>query len=65
MAFRNFFVYLQAIIVEDLMKRWVLATVISLLLAPLYGQSALDEIRENILLSASNYMAYQDRRSKS
>lgn len=58
MAFRNFFVYLQAIIVEDLMKRWVLATVISLLLAPLYGQSALDEIRENILLSASNYMAY-------
>jgi len=58
MAFRNFFVYLQAIIVENLMKRWVLATVISLLLAPLYGQSALDEIRENILLSASNYMAY-------
>ena len=58
MAFRNFFVYLQAIIVENLMKRWVLATVISLLLAPLYGQSAFDEIRENILLSASNYMAY-------
>ena len=58
MAFRNFFVYLQTIIVENLMKRWVLATVISLLLAPLYGQSAFDEIRENILLSASNYMAY-------
>ena len=58
MAFRYFFVYLQAIIVENLMKRWVLATVISLLLAPLYGQSAFDEIRENILLSASNYMAY-------
>ena len=58
MAFRNFFVYLQAIIVENLMKRWVLATVISLLLAPLYGQSAYDEIQKNVLLSASNYMAY-------
>jgi len=40
------------------MRKWVLAAVISLLLTPIYAQTAYDEIDKNILLSASNYMAY-------
>lgn len=40
------------------MKKWLLATVASLLMATLHAQSAYDEILENVLCSASNYMAY-------
>jgi hypothetical protein len=40
------------------MKRWLLATVASMLITTLYAQIAYDEIRENVRLSASNYMAY-------
>lgn len=40
------------------MRKWVLAAVISLFLTSLYAQSAYDEIHENVLRSASNYMAY-------
>ena len=40
------------------MRKWLLAAVISLLITSLYAQTAYEEIHENILLSASNYMAY-------
>lgn len=40
------------------MGKWVLAAVISLFLTSLYAQPACDEIHENVLLAASNYMAY-------
>lgn len=40
------------------MRKWLLAAVISLLITSLYAQTAYDEINENVLLSASNYMAY-------
>ena len=40
------------------MKRWLLATVASMLITTLYAQTAYHEIRENVRLSASNYMAY-------
>jgi len=40
------------------MSKWLLAAVISIFITPLYAQSAYDEIHENVLLSASNYMAY-------
>ena len=40
------------------MKKWLLAAVMSLFLATIYAQPAYDEIYENILCSASNYMAY-------
>lgn len=40
------------------MRKWVLAAVISLLVVSLYAQSAHDEIYQNVLFSASNYMAY-------
>ena len=40
------------------MRKWLLATVISSILTSLYAQPAYEEIQENILLSASNYMAY-------
>ena len=40
------------------MRKWVLAAVILLLFTPLYAQTAYDEIHENVLYSASNYMAY-------
>jgi hypothetical protein len=40
------------------MSKWLLAAVISIFITPLYAQSVYDEIHENVLLSASNYMAY-------
>lgn len=40
------------------MKKWLLAAVISLFITPIFAQSANDEIHENLLCSASNYMAY-------
>ena len=40
------------------MKKWLLATVASLLIATLHAQGAYDEILKNVLCSASNYMAY-------
>ena len=40
------------------MKKWLLTTVASMLITTLYAQIAYDEIRENVLRSASNYMAY-------
>lgn len=40
------------------MRKILLAAVLSLLITTLYAQSACDEIYENSLLSASNYMAY-------
>ena len=40
------------------MRKWLLAAVISLLITSLYAQTAYEEIHENVLLSASNYMAY-------
>ena len=40
------------------MRKWVLAAVISFLFSTIYAQSAYDEIQKNVLLSASNYMAY-------
>jgi hypothetical protein len=40
------------------MKKWLLAAVITLLITPLYGQTAYNEIHNNHLKSASNYMAY-------
>ena len=40
------------------MRKILLAAVLSLLITTLYAQSAYDEIHENSLLSASNYMAY-------
>ena len=40
------------------MKKWVLAAVMSLFLTTIYAQPAYDEIHENHLRSASNYMAY-------
>ena len=40
------------------MRKWLLAAVISLLITSLYAQTAYEEIHENILLSASNYMSY-------
>ena len=43
------------------MKKWLLATVASLFIATLHAQTAFNEIRENILLSGSNYMAYPGR----
>ena len=40
------------------MRKWVLAAVISFLITSLYAQTAYDVIHENVLFSASNYMAY-------
>lgn len=40
------------------MRKWLLAAVISLFITSLYAQSAHDEIYQNVLFSASNYMAY-------
>ncbi len=40
------------------MRKILLAAVLSLLITTLYAQSACDEIYENSLLAASNYMAY-------
>ena len=40
------------------MRKWVLAAVISLLLTHIYAQPAYNDICENVLHSASNYMAY-------
>ena len=40
------------------MRKCLLAAVISLLITSLYAQTAYEEIHENILRSASNYMAY-------
>ena len=40
------------------MKKWLLAAVATLFIVTLHAQTAYNEIRENALLSASNYMAY-------
>lgn len=40
------------------MKRWGVAAVALLLVTIVHAQTAYDEIKENVLLSASNYMAY-------
>ena len=40
------------------MRKWVLAAVSFLFITALYAQSARDEIYNNSLYSASNYMAY-------
>jgi hypothetical protein len=40
------------------MKKWLLAAVATLFIVTLHAQSVYDEIHENVLLSASNYMAY-------
>ena len=40
------------------MGKWLLTAVISWVITALYAQPAYDEIHENVLLSASNYMAY-------
>lgn len=40
------------------MKKWLLAAVATLFIVTLHAQTAYNEIHENVLLSASNYMAY-------
>lgn len=56
--FFGFFLYFCIRYLTYNMRKWVLAAVISSFLTSLYAQPAYDEIQENILLSASNYMAY-------
>lgn len=57
MFFNNFLYFCTRYLIYN-MRKWVLAAVVSLLFTSLYAQPAYDEIKENILLSASNYMAY-------
>lgn len=40
------------------MKKWLLAAVATLFIVTLHAQTAYNEIHENVLLSASNFMAY-------
>ena len=57
MFFNNFLYFCTRYLIYD-MRKWVLAAVISLLFTSVCAQPAYDEIKENVLLSASNYMAY-------
>jgi hypothetical protein len=57
MFFNIFLYFCTRYLIYD-MRKWVLAAVISSFLTSLYAQPAYDETHENVLLSASNYMAY-------